>query len=222
MGRRSRSHGRRRSGSSSSRRLASKSRSPLKRTASLHTPRAVLTPRSRCVSRGAPRTGTPRSQRQRAPSPRRMKCESPRDPERRHRAWLRGEPVASPVPVPFGEVVPGEFLRDVEKICRLRRPPGAAGQRQVGISSVRWRFLFDSVGGGLRDGRLCTESKPSHRKRVFASLLLPLSLYRRAYLIDTYGGCGRVVVGVSSIKYLVRIWLFRSGLLFPFGLLLWQ
>ena len=145
MGRRSRSHGRRRSGSSSSRRLASKSRSPLKRTASLHTPRAVLTPRSRCASRGAPRTGTPRSQRQRAPSPRRVKCESPRDPERRHRAWLRGEPVASPVPVPFGEVVPGEFSpgrrEDLSTAPPARRRRTAAG-----------RYFFDAMEIPVRFG----------------------------------------------------------------------
>ncbi len=151
MRRRSRSHGRRRSGPSSLRRLASKSRSPLKRTASLHTPRTVLTPRSRCASQGAPRTGTPRSQRQRAPSPRRMKCESPRDPEKRHRAWLKGEPVASPVPVPFGEVVPGEFSPghrdDLSAAPPTRRRRTAAGRYFFDAMEILVRF------GGRRPQR---------------------------------------------------------------------
>ncbi len=151
MGRSLPSHVRRRSGSSSSRRLTSKSRSPLKRTASFHTPRAVLTPRSRCGSRGAPRTGTPRSQRQRAPSPRRMKCEGPRDPEKRHRARIRGEPVASPVPVPFGEVVSGEFSPghrdDLSAAPPTRRRRTSAGQCLFDALEILVRF------GGRRPQR---------------------------------------------------------------------
>ena len=150
MGRSSPSHVRRRSGSSFSRRLTSKSRSPLQRTASFHTPRAVLTPRSRCSSRGAPSSGTPRSQRQRAPSPRRMKCESPRDPEKRHRAWLRGELVASPVPVPFGEV-PGEFSPghqdDLSAAPPTRRRRTSAGQCFFDALEILVRF------GGRRPQR---------------------------------------------------------------------
>ncbi len=46
--------------------------------------------------------------------------------------------------------------------------------------------------------------KPTHPKRAFARSLFPHTLLRRVCLIDTYGGCGRVVVGVSTIKYRVR------------------
>ncbi len=98
-----------RSGSKSSSQLNGRSRSPLRRHPPSSPPRFVLTPRPRCRLREAPCTGTPRSQRQRAPSPCRVKSESPRDQERRHRAWLRGDPLASPVPPPFDEVVSGEF-----------------------------------------------------------------------------------------------------------------
>ncbi len=108
MGRQSPAHGRSRSGPTSSRQFTSKSCSPLKRRPHAGTPRFVLTPRPR-YSRGVPRTGTPRSQRQRAPSPCRVKSESPRDPEKTHTAWPDGAPLASPVPPPFGEVVSGEF-----------------------------------------------------------------------------------------------------------------
>ncbi len=115
MGRSSPSYERQRSGSRSPLRLISKSRSPLRRHAPFDTPRATLKPRSKHRSKGTPRTGTPRSQRQRAPSPYRMKCESPRDPEQRRRAWNKGESVASPVPLPFDEVVPREFSPDREE-----------------------------------------------------------------------------------------------------------
>ena len=153
MGRSSPSHERRRSGSSSSRRTV-KSRSPLKRPAPFHTPRAVLKPRSRCSLRGTPRSGTPRSRRQRTPSPRRMKCESPRDPEKRRRAWIKGDPVASPVPVPFDEVVSGEFSPghedDLSAAPATRRRRISAGQFLFDALET----IIDSVGGGLRDGRL--------------------------------------------------------------------
>ncbi len=108
MGRNLPTHVRSRSGSMSSRQLTSKPRSPLKRRPHASTPRLVLTPHPR-YSKGVPRTGTPRSQRQRAPSPCRVKCENPRGPEKRRRAWLDGAPLASPVPPPFGEVVSREF-----------------------------------------------------------------------------------------------------------------
>ncbi len=41
---------------------------------------------------------------------------------------------------------------------------------------------------------------PTHRKYVFASYSLYTQSSGRVSLIDTYGGCGRVVVGVRSIK----------------------
>ncbi len=128
MGRQSPAHGRSRFGSTSSRQLTSKSRSPLKRRPHAGTPRFVLTPCPR-YSKGVPRTGTPGSQGQRAPSPCRVKSESPRDPEKRRRAWLDGAPLASPAPPPFGEVVSGEFSPSHEADlttaapARRRHPP---------------------------------------------------------------------------------------------------
>ncbi len=128
-----------RSGPESSSQLADRSRSPLQRRPPSGQ-RCTLTPRTRCRLREAPRTGTPRSQRQRAPSPCRVKCESPRDQERRRRAWLRGDSLASPVPPPFGEVMSGEFApshaADLTAAAPARRskPPEGYSFRCVGTA----------------------------------------------------------------------------------------
>ena len=119
-----------RSGSVSSSQLADRSRSPLQRRPPSGQ-RCTLTPRTTCRLREAPHTGTPRSQRQRAPSPCRVKCESPRDPEKRHRAWLRGDSLASPVPPPFGEVRSGSSPPATQQTSPRRRRLDAAHSQKV-------------------------------------------------------------------------------------------
>ena len=68
-----------------------------------------------------------------------MKCESPRDPEKQRRAWDNGESVASAVPLPFDEVVSGEFSpvreEDLSAAPSAQRCKTSAGQ-----FSMRWRL----------------------------------------------------------------------------------
>ena len=128
-----------RSVSVSSSRLEDRSRSPLPRRPPSGQ-RCTLTPRTTCRLREAPRTGTPRSQRQRAPSPCRVKCESPRDPEKRHRAWLRGDSLASPVPPPFGEVKSGEFAPSHAADLTAAAPARRSTQSEGYSFSMRWDY----------------------------------------------------------------------------------
>ncbi len=92
----------------------------------------------------------------------------------------------------------GSSPRLSRSICPRRRRLDAANSRQVG--------LFRCVGAyylmrweGASEGRLLTYSTNAS-KTCLRALLYTHSLSGRVSLIDTYGGCGRVVVGVRSIK----------------------
>ena len=63
---------------------------------------------------------------------------------------------------------------------------------------MRWDLLFDAMGGGFRGPTLVLNLQ--RIETYLRALLYTRSQFGRVSLIDTYGGCGRGVVGVRSIK----------------------
>ena len=116
--------------------------------------------------------------------------DAPRTSRKRQRAGPTAGPLASLSPERFEGVVPGELSLTLVVDLPTNRQVGLL--RCVGTSYLmRWEEASE--------GRRLTCS-PTHRKHVFASYSLYTQSSGRVSLIDTYGGCGRVVVGVRSIK----------------------